>query len=102
MNDLKAIGFRPEATEKQALCELTEVKTDRSQPLINRIQGFISDVRDPYHFSVTGTDVRIRFTGHQGIATSLASALSVMDEQSKNECVPMPFAVADFHEGTVA
>ena len=90
------------AAEKTVLYELTEVKADQKLPPIYRIRQFIADVSDPYHFSVSGTDVRIRFNGHQGICTRLASAMRAMDEQSATRNIPTVFTLSGLHESTVA
>lgn len=63
------------------LRELTKVKIDTDQPVPLRVQRFIADVCDPYHFTVNGTAMQISFIGSGGINTRLAGALSAVNEQ---------------------
>ncbi len=71
---------KAEPSAHAQLIELTRIHTDRSLPLPLRIRRFIADVRDPYHFTVNGTDVKIRFSGSNSINTRLACALSAVAE----------------------
>ena len=74
------------AKDNTALRELTEIKVDQSLTLPLRIQRFIVDVRDPYHFTVNGTEVKIHFGGDNSIDTQLACALSALNDLEKKSC----------------
>ena len=58
--------------------ELSDIHIDRSLPLSLRVQKFVADIRDPYHFTINGTDVRVSFAGDLGIAACLAASFSYM------------------------
>lgn len=103
MNKLMPVSAGPtEESEKPSLRELTETEVDRSLPVTLRIQRFVADILDPYHFAVSRTEVRVSFIGGSGIKTRLACALSNTDKQTDTQNPQSVLALSVLQESTVS
>lgn len=49
---------------KLDLQELTDIKIDANMPIAERMEFFLSDIKNPYCFKVNGTPVKISFANH--------------------------------------
>lgn len=46
------------------LKELSDVKIDGNAPIEERLESFLQQIENPYHFLVNGTPVEISFSNH--------------------------------------
>ena len=84
MNKISPVSIvcTEESEKLSSLSELTQVEIDRNLSPALRVERFLADVGDPYHFTVNGTDVRIGFIGNNSLKTQLSCALSNMNKYS--------------------
>ena len=51
------------------LVDIRDVKIDSSLPTEERIKSFVEQIKDPYHFNVGSTVVRVAFANTQNTIT---------------------------------
>ena len=93
---------RTKGTKAPSLRELTEIEVDPSLPPAVRIHQFITDIRNAYHFTVNGNDVRIGFSGTNRLTTQIACVLSNMDKQDGYRTRQSVITLSDLKGSTVA
>ena len=54
---------------EQQLVDLRTVRIDPSLPTGERLRSFVAQIRDPYHFRVGETEVRVSFSDTQQTVT---------------------------------
>ena len=66
--------------ERKNLKDLKEIKIDGTLPEKERIQSFVSQIRDPYQFRIDDAAVRISFSDTENTITdSVISMINRMD-----------------------
>ena len=48
--------------EIESLRDISDIKVDKSLPVMERLISFIEQIGNPYYFKVNGTPVRVAFT----------------------------------------
>ena len=62
--------------DRCGLYDIRDIRVDKSLPPSERIQKYLDEVEDPYHFMVGDTKVAIRFTGERSLNACVAGALN--------------------------
>ena len=62
--------------DRHSLYDIRDIKVDKSLPPSERIQKYLDEVEDPYHFMVGDTKVAIRFTGERSLNACVAGTLN--------------------------
>ena len=61
------------------LVDIRDVKIDRSLPMEERVRSYVEQVKDPYHFRVGNTKVKVPYAGKDKTLTDLfCDALTFM------------------------
>ena len=53
------------------LVDIRDVKIDRSLPMEERVRSYVEQVKDPYHFQVGNTKVKVSYVGKDKTLTDL-------------------------------
>ena len=70
------------AVNRNCLVDIQNIYINKNLPPTQRIQEYIQQVGDPYHFSVGDTVVTIRFNGDKSLTDRLTDALRTMGKST--------------------
>ncbi len=65
----------PDSFDINALTDLEDVTVDNRKSVIEKMESFAEQVKDPYIFKVGGIAVELAFTGDRDFPTALSKAL---------------------------
>ncbi len=68
-------NINPDGTNKPI--DLNSTKVNTSLPACERINSFLSQIKNPYLFCVDGIEVKLEFTGNTRLTDLMAKVLSV-------------------------
>lgn len=74
LKDLKKVDI--ESCDKDQLIDINNVKVDRSGTLEQRLDSFLTQIKNPYLFKVGDIAVKVEFGSNKSLEDSLTTLLS--------------------------
>lgn len=74
LKDLKKVDI--ESCDKDQLIDINNVKVDRSGTLEQRLNSFLTQIKNPYLFKVGDIAVKVEFSSNKSLEDSLTTLLS--------------------------
>lgn len=68
----------PPNTNTYVLCDISDIRVDKTLPPKQRVQKYLSDGYNPYRFIVDGTVINIGFTEERSLTSCLVRAFDAV------------------------